>query len=342
MNRLKGSFSQILKQESVSPFTQLSLYQTFLLLLLLMGIVPFSQAAIAQEVYYYLPDHLGSTTVLIDQTGNRLQELAYLPYGQVRQNTGSVDADHKFTGQEFDAEIGLYYYGARYYDPALMHFISADTIEPNRTNPQTLNRYSYVQNNPVKYIDPTGHFAVLPLIPIIWGAIEAGLSAYDVYSTVETFRDPNATFFDKSLALGGLALGTILPGGGYGKGAQEGADLGRKLLITTGDEFVKPGGEGITKLYRAVSEAEFKQIMQTGKFEVGPNSLAGKFFAESLEDAAKWGDALQGSGNYRIVEMTLPTDSANELMRWNRLDDIGPARYGELDQLKDAIIRPIE
>jgi len=279
------------------------------------------------EVYYYLSDHLGSTTVFTDRNGAPLQDLAYFPYGSIRVSTGSVDVHHKFTGQEFDEEIGLHYYGARYYDPALAHFISPDTIEPDRANPQTLNRYAYALNNPVKYIDPTGHFAVLPFIPIIWGAIEAGLSAYDVYSTIETFRNPNATFFDKSLAIGGVVLGTILPGGGYGK---------------AGDELLKSGGEGITKLYRAVSEAEFKQIMQTGKFETGPNSLTGKFFAESLGDAGKWGDILQGPGNYKIVEMTLPTDSASQLMRWDRLDGIGPARYGELEQLEGAILRPIE
>jgi uncharacterized protein RhaS with RHS repeats len=49
------------------------------------------------------------------------------------------------------------YYGARYYDPAVGRFISADTLVPNPANPQTLNRYSYVNNNPILYTDPTGH-----------------------------------------------------------------------------------------------------------------------------------------------------------------------------------------
>jgi RHS repeat-associated protein len=110
------------------------------------------------EVYYYLPDHLGSTTVFTDRAGNRLQDLAYFPYGATRVNAGSADVHHKFTGQEFDAEIGLYYYGARYYDPALMRFISPDTISPDFARPQTLNRYSYVLNNPLKFIDPTGKY----------------------------------------------------------------------------------------------------------------------------------------------------------------------------------------
>jgi RHS repeat-associated protein len=52
---------------------------------------------------------------------------------------------------------GLYYYNARYYDPGIGRFISADTIVPNPANPQSLNRYSYCLNNPLKYTDPTGH-----------------------------------------------------------------------------------------------------------------------------------------------------------------------------------------
>jgi len=51
----------------------------------------------------------------------------------------------------------LYDYGARFYDPALGRFISADTVVPGAGNPQALNRYAYVLNNPLKYTDPTGH-----------------------------------------------------------------------------------------------------------------------------------------------------------------------------------------
>ena len=98
-------------------------------------------------------------------------------------------------------------------------------------------------------------------------------------------------------------------------------------------------GSGTTKLYRAVSQAEFEQLMSTGRFEAGPNALEGKFFAESVQDAATWGEALEGPGRYRIVEVELPTDVANNFMRWAGLDGIGPARYGEFNQLQDVVIR---
>jgi len=83
------------------------------------------------ELYYLLSDQLGST---------------------------SVPTDVGFTGQRLDTSTGLMFYQARYYDPTIGRFISADSIVPDPANPQDLNRYSYVGNNPVTFTDPTGHF----------------------------------------------------------------------------------------------------------------------------------------------------------------------------------------
>jgi RHS repeat-associated protein len=64
--------------------------------------------------------------------------------------------DKLFTGQRKDG-TSLYYYGARYYDPMIGRFVSADTVVPNPMNPQAFNRYTYSLNNPLKYVDPSGH-----------------------------------------------------------------------------------------------------------------------------------------------------------------------------------------
>jgi hypothetical protein len=96
----------------------------------------------------------------------------------------------------------------------------------------------------------------------------------------------------------------------------------------------------IVTLYRAVSEGGFQQLMRTGKFEAIPSSLEGKFFAESAKDAAQWGEMLEGASHYRIVEVALPASVAKSLLRWEKLDGIGPARYGELPLLQDAVVRP--
>ena len=70
-----------------------------------------------------------------------------------RRDTNDVPV----TGQREDASIGLYFYNARYYDSSLGRFAQADTIVPQPGNPQSLNRYSYAANNPLRYGDPSGH-----------------------------------------------------------------------------------------------------------------------------------------------------------------------------------------
>ena len=72
---------------------------------------------------------------------------------------GAVTAltERTFTGQALDSRTGLMYYRARWYDPRLGRFLQADTVVPGAGNPQALNRYGYVLNNPLRYTDPSGH-----------------------------------------------------------------------------------------------------------------------------------------------------------------------------------------
>jgi len=71
---------------------------------------------------------------------------------------GSIPLAYRFTGQRWDGVIRLYDYNARWYDPAIGRFIQSDSIVPEPGNPQGLNRYTYVRNNPVRYTDPSGHW----------------------------------------------------------------------------------------------------------------------------------------------------------------------------------------
>ena len=99
--------------------------------------------------------------MLTNSTGVVKEITEYDPYGKISRNDHLGRAEevawYYFTSKGFDGEVGLYYYGARYYDPGLGRFITADTIVQSPSNPQTLNRYSYCGNNPVNRIDPTGH-----------------------------------------------------------------------------------------------------------------------------------------------------------------------------------------
>ncbi|MEW6008872.1 MAG: RHS repeat-associated core domain-containing protein [Candidatus Omnitrophota bacterium] len=125
---------------------------------------------------YFHSDHLGSSNVLTDQSGNQVALYEYSPFGEVStriENPGS-SISYLFTGKELDDSTGLYFYGARYYDPEIGRFITPDSIVQAPSDPQSLNRYSYCRNNPLNYIDPSGHFW---FIGIIIGAILGGISS---------------------------------------------------------------------------------------------------------------------------------------------------------------------
>jgi RHS repeat-associated protein len=108
---------------------------------------------------YLLGDHLGSTSLTTDAAGNIVSEIRYKAWGTVRYATEGVPTKYQYTGQySYEAEFGLYFYNARWYDPVLSRFAQADTIIPEQTQGvQAWDRYAYTNNNPLKYIDPSGH-----------------------------------------------------------------------------------------------------------------------------------------------------------------------------------------
>ena len=142
------------------------------------ALVPMPPSGRTPSPSYFHPDHLGSTSVLTNAQGMAEEHNSYRPYGQLHTHTGTADVAYKYTGQERDPSTGLYFYNARYYDPALGRFISPDTIVESPLHPQTLNRYAYAGNNPVLYNDPTGHcFLVCIIIGAIVGTVSAGIAS---------------------------------------------------------------------------------------------------------------------------------------------------------------------
>lgn len=101
-------------------------------------------------------DHLGSTRLVTGMTNpsTPVDVLDYLPFGE--QLSGDTSTAHKFTGKERDSESGLDNFGARYNSSAMGRFMSPDPIGGHNEDPQTLNRYAYVRNNPLSLTDPTG------------------------------------------------------------------------------------------------------------------------------------------------------------------------------------------
>jgi RHS repeat-associated protein len=128
-------------------------------------------------VEYFLSDHLGSTSLTTNSDGGKVSEIRYRPWGEIRYSWKSdtnMPAAYKLSSYTFTGQysymddpttqptegIRLMYYNARFYSPCIMQFSQPDTVIPELYNPQSLNRYSYVDNNPIRYNDPTGHMRV--------------------------------------------------------------------------------------------------------------------------------------------------------------------------------------
>lgn len=108
--------------------------------------------------FYYHPDHLGSSSYITNLDGEVVQHIEYVPFGEVfiEERNNIWNTPYLFNAKEFDEETGLYYYGARYYEPRVSLWISTDPMQEKTSN---ITTYAYCINNPVAYIDHDGKFS---------------------------------------------------------------------------------------------------------------------------------------------------------------------------------------
>ncbi|WP_282993069.1 SpvB/TcaC N-terminal domain-containing protein [Leptospira santarosai] len=118
----------------------------------------------AGALAYYLTDQVDSVSHVLDDEGNTLSQIQYQPYGETFVQRGDLNFSPKYNSQELDRESGFYFFNARYYDPGIARFTSADTIIDGEFDTQGWNRFSYVKGNPIGAKDPTGHLG--QLIPV--------------------------------------------------------------------------------------------------------------------------------------------------------------------------------
>lgn len=106
----------------------------------------------SSTLFFHHTNHQGSVVAVTDINGEVAGENRYFPYGEDRVSSDvSRISDRKYTSQIKDTETDIYYYNARYYDPSLSTFLSADSVGGG-------NRFSYVAGNPINFTDPTGNW----------------------------------------------------------------------------------------------------------------------------------------------------------------------------------------
>jgi RHS repeat-associated protein len=176
----------------------------------------------------YLSDGLGSVIVAFKEASGTVTVLGnqtYDPYGNYRYTKAYTYTNRGFTGQYEDGATGLDYYNARYYDPLVGRFTSADTV---LGNPQGTDPYGYVEGNPETYTDPSGHLCY-PLCTMAVGALTGGLWAGGASALSQGMTqgwgniDWGQVGKDAGAgALGGAVAG-LIPGAGCVAGAARGA-----------------------------------------------------------------------------------------------------------------------
>ena len=165
-----------------------------------------------KKLIYHHTDHLSGASVDTNENGDILQLTDYYPYGDERIEDTLTDFhnDYTYTGKERDEDTKLLYYEARYYNSHIGRFISIDPWSGDITDPQSLNKYAYVRNNPLKYMDPDGKETVSAegiacLLVCVGGAVHRDTESGDISYSI-TFGGGVSAY-----AEGGISVSTSNP-----------------------------------------------------------------------------------------------------------------------------------
>ncbi len=281
-------------------------------------------------------DHLGSTNVTTNTNGVVQEVLEYAPFGEIKRHDASSSntslAKQQFTGKKLDDETGLYYYGARYYDPLLGKFITPDTIVQAPSNPQTLNRYAYCNNNPINNVDPSGHSwkkwlskavafiaAAVTFVATIGnpGAAAAVFMAFNITDTVvggiqslASGANPGMVFGSMGLSIG---LNMLVPD-----------FASSKLLFQVGVNAVR--GAAISVATTAAMTGGRGNLGESAAWGGGAGGLSGFLSSEQFTNM-EWGDGFRSDSTVRAENATVAKLDA---MRTNQMDNLTPEGHSVL------------
>jgi len=163
---------------------------------------------------YYLYNGHGDVVQLADALGAIVMTYDYDAFGVVTTATGSISNSYLYSGYQYDGETGMYYLNARYYDPVVARFVSADTYLGQVNDPLSLNVYSYCRNNPLIYWDSTGHYVSL--------TDQANLTASQIKQLEQATKDweaaPAGSAGDAQRSAANAAANAIRASAGYSGG----------------------------------------------------------------------------------------------------------------------------
>jgi RHS repeat-associated protein len=197
-------------------------------------------------------------------------ELRYRPFGVTRFASGTTPTSVRFTGQREEAALGLYFYNARWYDPALGHFLSPDSIVPEASNALDYHRYAYVRFNPLKYTDPSGHYSDQALMTHFgcetWACVEAhfqeGGSHAGLWGWLDVLLQAEDGDFVQAIISFNGQMSTV-----------SGRFATVEGKITVQGPQLQFGKEAPFRYAEAWSELTFAQTARMGSWETGHNAF---------------------------------------------------------------------
>ena len=248
------------------------------------------------DQYFFHPDHLGSSSYVTDVDGEIFQHLEYFPFGEtwVEESSNTQRTPYLFTGKELDEQTGLYYFGARYYDPRTSVWQSPDPILADYMRgrpaggihvPANLAMYSYAHQRPVVASDPNGEWVwfVIPLIIIA--------------SSPDTANAPGPN--DPVLESNGLANGVLAATGA--RVAVGGATVATRACLSN------------ATCARTVVAAEVAGTISDGVACMGGDGIACAAAAVPIATTGGTGDELLDLANDARARAPNQTGAASEL-----------------------------
>jgi len=263
----------------------LFLFRSFLFPLFLLAVlISPSPAQAAEEVFFYHNDAVGSPVAMTDSTGAVVWEADYQPFGDEWNLSETKTNAHRFTGKERDAETGLHYFGARHYDANLGRFISIDPAlisgrpASTLTIPQQHNFYAYAINNPYRYVDPDGEFAI---------AIGAIVGAF----VINTFLPSTVNAPPDNQALVNSQTGTEFT---LGAAVIETGGLATKVV--GGKILSGVAGKGKDIVAKEISELVVKNpLSRHARKQMAERSISEKMVQKAIEKGNKFFDSKNGT-----------------------------------------------
>nr|WP_240903782.1 RHS repeat-associated core domain-containing protein [Chengkuizengella sediminis] len=238
-----------------------------------LGLVSQEDVSGNYSVYHY--DRRGSTVALTNVDGNTTDQYAYSPYGELIYSEGTTNHPFLYNGRYgvMTDENGLYYMRARYYNPEIKRFINRDVVQGSISSSLSLNKYAYVNGNPISYIDPFGlsrDSDDVGFFGTAWNITKV-TADFLVLDDAKTLIDSDASFTAKVIAGASLfPAGKVLKLGKLGKAAS-----GVKATKESSTKVIKHN-EAPTSLSYPMAGDNIGIQLGKGKTQLQKNKAAGE------------------------------------------------------------------